>query len=270
MDVHRERLARVEHNKALARKLNTYDAVYTQAKQSIQSVEASKATIESRIAETSSKLTALQSVNPPTGDVSNQIATLAPQLAQDQNKLAQIEIELTQLASELSQAETNLIASQRALDELAKPELLPLSVQLGLKRSRSSRVKTDDRLAKVQQLLVLGRAALKIEARQYNVRAGDRPAVGAMQRFYELNGVVGKFAVPCCFDESGTLPYGSGVWVPFVDEVNSMLADVRVAVAALEVEESQLLAKASSGLEDDQTAIESVYVKDLKAELALV
>ncbi len=98
-------------------------------------------------------------------------------------------------------------------------------------------------MQKVQQLLVLGRAALTIEAREYNYKAGERPATGAMNEFYRLGGCGAVFSAPCCFDESGTRPHGSGVLIPFRAEINQMLSDVRMAVAQLEAEESRLLAK---------------------------
>lgn len=270
VDRHRRRLASVEHNKALARKLPAFQDSHLLARQNLATSQAAKSALETRIADLTSQLNIARSHNPPTDADIQIISSLSPQLASDENKLLSIDDEITERAREVQASEVNLVASQQALAALGNAANLPLRVQLGLRQSKSTRSTTDERLRTVQELLTLGRASLTIQAKTYNYARGERPATGAMERFYRLGGCGAMFSAPCCFDESGTRLHGDGLLKPFAAEINRMLSEVRVAVSKLEVEESQLLAQAASGFDDDRSAIEAVYVDDLRKELALV
>lgn len=270
LNAHRQRIARVEHNKGLARRLNEFKTAHATATDALRIAIQSREVLEKRIAEQISKLQTLQSVNPPTSDVSQQVASLAPQNAKDQTQLVKVEEEVATLKRELQVAETNLISAQRALDDLAKPQNLPIAVQVALRQARSVRRSSDDRLLKVQQLLVWGRAALTIQAKEYNVRAGDRPALGALEQFIRARGIPFVNSMPTLFDESGARMHGDGLFKPFKSEIEATLALLRDAVANLTIEESQLLAAASSGFVTDVETAESVYARSIKAELAIV
>ena len=270
INAHRARMDKVEHYKSSARRLNEYEAAYNQAKDALTTAQVQRQAAESRITDLANQLNAAQSHNPPTNESAKIVSDVAPLLAQAENKLVEIENEISQRTSELAACEVNLIASQKAFDDLANPANLPLSVQIGLRKSRSSRSSSDDRLTAVQQLLTLGRAALRIGVRDYNVRAGDKPPVGALNEFYRQGGVPLVFTAPTCFNESGSLLHGTGLWTPFAEEINRMLSEVRTSVSALEVEESKLLAASASGFNQDKATVESVYIDDLRKELALV
>lgn len=274
IESHRSRLAKIEHAKNWARKLPAFETSYQLARTNLETALQAMSAISARIAEYKSQINIARSHNPPSDGDAQLIASLVPQLASDENRLIEVENEVEECKRSLSAAEVDLIASQRAMDDLARPELLPLSVQLALKQTKAVRGATDDRLQKVQQLLVLGRAALRIENRVYDYRRGDVPALGALKAFIEqggLGGIAGgRFNVPVLFDESGTRMHGDGLMKPIANEINRMLSELRTAVAALEVEEGQLLAQANSGYAQDVETCESVYVAGLRRELAIV
>lgn len=270
LNAHRQRIARVEANKGLARRLNEFKAAHATATDALRIANQSKEVLENRIKEQTSKLQSLQSVNPPTSDTSQQVASLAPQNAKDQTQLVKVEEEVATLKRELQVAETNLISAQRALDDLARPANLPIAVQVALRQARSVRKSTDDRLLKVQQLLVWGNAALKIAAREYDVRSGDRPALGALEQFIKNGGIPFVNSMPTLFDESGARLHGDGLFKPYRDQIVETLSQLRDAMANLTIEESQLLTAASSGFNNDVETAESVYARSIKTELAIV
>lgn len=265
IELHKHRLARVANSQRLAKQLTQNRTALEAARDKLTALETQSTLLTNQIESLSTQLADAKKSNDFT-KLNELTKTLSPQLAKAQNSLESLKPEFDAAQEAFTLAKSNFAASEIAFESLAMVELMPLAVQVAVGVSAAQ---TDDdlELAKIDTLLNFGNAALKTEARDYDVRGGDFAPVGAINKFYESGGVPGNWVAPLCFDESGTRLHGDGLFKPFPETIFNMLAEVRLNVARLEQRRAELLGAVERVAAENRTLLESVYVAPLRSEL---
>jgi hypothetical protein len=260
---HQIRLHRVDAAKSIARQQPQRAQTVADLKSQLELAESAKASNDSETKHLTQQLAAAEA-SAPTEESLRVIESLAPQLAQLRNASRELTAEVEMLRTQLASAVTELAACDTALASLSTLELMPLRVKVSIALPAPERNEIVERLRKVVHLITQGRAVLGIETREYRYSAGDRPATGALREFYIGGGVPGCVAVPVLFDESELRLHGGGVMKPIRSQIEQTQAEVRVAVARLQLEECELLRKQGLG---EANPLSQVYADEIRNEL---
>lgn len=185
------------------------------------------------------------------------------------NCIERMESELVALVQQEKRAEVELAGAENSLKALGKIELMPLRIKLAVAMSANERDEASNELARVVNLIAWGNAALATKDQAYDARRGSHPPLAAIEQFYKGGGFGGQSLrpAPILFNDSGLIANGSGLYQPIPGKVAAMLAEVRLAVANLEVRRAELEQRCQGVDNERRRALDAVYLDGLRAEL---